>query len=175
MAKFNGVTLEQMKYLVWICGFVTPQDAGVRAHALCKMEDNPQATLKAYRRSSALYQHSSKDCSNRLPQMEPPVKRRNTLQKAHPGQTRKTKMLARSFVNWPTMDSEIEKLVKTCPRRASVGKDPIKAELESTTRITVMAETILAVDSSPCWFRWTDGKTILSVYRGHENFYSSVN
>ncbi|KAK6726143.1 hypothetical protein RB195_004452 [Necator americanus] len=34
------------------------------------------------------------------------------LRKTHPGQT-KMKMLARSFVYWPTMDSDIEKLVKT--------------------------------------------------------------
>ncbi|KAK6756007.1 hypothetical protein RB195_014413 [Necator americanus] len=50
------------------------------------------------------------------------------LHKAHPGQTR-MKMLARSFVYWPTMDSNIEKLVKAGPRCASVAKDPIKAEL----------------------------------------------
>ncbi|KAK6726431.1 hypothetical protein RB195_004633 [Necator americanus] len=41
------------------------------------------------------------------------------------------KMLPKSFVYWPTMDSEIEKLVKTCPRCASVAKDPIKAKLHS--------------------------------------------
>ncbi|KAK6757826.1 hypothetical protein RB195_015570 [Necator americanus] len=39
----------------------------------------------------------------------------STLHKAHPGKTR-VKMLARSFVYWPTMDSDIEKLVKTYPR-----------------------------------------------------------
>ncbi|KAK6761778.1 hypothetical protein RB195_022746 [Necator americanus] len=51
----------------------------------------------------------------------------SALHKAHPGQTR-MKMLARSFVYWPTMDLDIEKL-KTCPKCASVAKNPIKAEL----------------------------------------------
>ncbi|KAK6733039.1 hypothetical protein RB195_017044 [Necator americanus] len=46
MAEFNDVTPEQMKYLVWICGLVAPQDADVRARALRKMEDNPRTTLK---------------------------------------------------------------------------------------------------------------------------------
>ncbi|KAK6764101.1 hypothetical protein RB195_024432 [Necator americanus] len=54
----------------------------------------------------------------------------STLHKAHPGQTR-VKMLARSFVYWPTMDSDIEILVKTCRRCAFVAKDSIKAELQS--------------------------------------------
>ncbi|KAK6736004.1 hypothetical protein RB195_018963 [Necator americanus] len=54
----------------------------------------------------------------------------SALHKAHPGQ-RRMKMPAGSFVYWPTMDSDIETLVKTCPRCASVAKDPIKAELHS--------------------------------------------
>ncbi|KIH63926.1 hypothetical protein ANCDUO_05767, partial [Ancylostoma duodenale] len=35
-----------MKYLVWTCGLVNPENADIRAHALCKMEDNLQTTLK---------------------------------------------------------------------------------------------------------------------------------
>ncbi|KAK6762690.1 hypothetical protein RB195_023413 [Necator americanus] len=54
----------------------------------------------------------------------------STLRKAYPGQTR-MEMLASSFVYLPTMDSDIEKLVRTCPRYASVAKDPQKAELQS--------------------------------------------
>ncbi|KAK6762956.1 hypothetical protein RB195_023605 [Necator americanus] len=54
----------------------------------------------------------------------------SAVHKPHPGQTR-MKMLARSFVYWPPVGSDIEKLVKTCPRCASVTKDSIKAELHS--------------------------------------------
>ncbi|PIO52752.1 hypothetical protein TELCIR_25939, partial [Teladorsagia circumcincta] len=35
-----------MKCLVWICGLSSSEDADIRARALRKMEDNPQATLK---------------------------------------------------------------------------------------------------------------------------------
>ncbi|KAK6762124.1 hypothetical protein RB195_023006 [Necator americanus] len=54
----------------------------------------------------------------------------SALHKAHPGQI-KMKMLARCFVYWPAMDSDIEKLVRTRPRCASVAKDPIVAEPQS--------------------------------------------
>uniref|UniRef100_A0A8L8KB94 RNA-directed DNA polymerase n=1 Tax=Heligmosomoides polygyrus TaxID=6339 RepID=A0A8L8KB94_HELPZ len=53
-----------------------------------------------------------------------------SLHKAHPGQTR-MKMLARSFVYWPTLDNDIEKLVKSCASCAKAAKDPAKAELYS--------------------------------------------
>ncbi|EPB69438.1 hypothetical protein ANCCEY_11476 [Ancylostoma ceylanicum] len=43
---FSDVTPEQMKCLVWICGLANPEDADIRARALCKMEDNPQTTLE---------------------------------------------------------------------------------------------------------------------------------
>ncbi|PIO61805.1 reverse transcriptase, partial [Teladorsagia circumcincta] len=52
----------------------------------------------------------------------------HTLHKAHPGQTR-MKMLARSYVYWPTLDNDIEQLVRNCSKCASVAKDPVKAEL----------------------------------------------
>ncbi|CAI5445708.1 unnamed protein product [Caenorhabditis angaria] len=52
------------------------------------------------------------------------------LHKAHPGQTR-MKMLARSFVYWPNIDSQIEQLVRNCPRCASAAKNPVKTELKT--------------------------------------------
>ncbi|EYC05923.1 hypothetical protein Y032_0079g1259 [Ancylostoma ceylanicum] len=45
MAKFNDVTPEQMKWLVWICGLANPEDTDIRARALRKTWDNPQTTL----------------------------------------------------------------------------------------------------------------------------------
>ncbi|PIO77458.1 hypothetical protein TELCIR_00441 [Teladorsagia circumcincta] len=54
----------------------------------------------------------------------------HTLHKAHPGQTR-MKMQARSYVYWPTLDNDIEQLVRNCTKCASVAKDPVKAELHS--------------------------------------------
>ncbi|XGW09657.1 hypothetical protein V3C99_011721, partial [Haemonchus contortus] len=50
-----------------------------------------------------------------------------TLHKAHPGQTR-MKMLARSYVYWPTLDTDIEQLVRNCSKCASVAKNPVKGE-----------------------------------------------
>ncbi|PIO71447.1 hypothetical protein TELCIR_06656 [Teladorsagia circumcincta] len=41
------------------------------------------------------------------------------------------KMLARSYVYWPTLDTDIEQLVRNCTKCASVEKDPVKAELYS--------------------------------------------
>ncbi|PIO61752.1 hypothetical protein TELCIR_16714 [Teladorsagia circumcincta] len=38
-------------------------------------------------------------------------------------------MLARSYVHWPTLDNDIEQLVRNCSKCASVAKDPVKAEL----------------------------------------------
>ncbi|PIO53816.1 integrase core domain protein, partial [Teladorsagia circumcincta] len=52
----------------------------------------------------------------------------HTLHKAHPGQTR-MKMLARRYVYWPTLDNDIEQLVRNCSKCASVAKDLVKAEL----------------------------------------------
>ncbi|KAK6735549.1 hypothetical protein RB195_018640 [Necator americanus] len=46
----------------------------------------------------------------------------------------KMKMLAKSFVYWPTMNPNIEKLPRTCPRCVSVAKDPVKAELRSSPK-----------------------------------------
>lgn len=50
------------------------------------------------------------------------------LHRAHPGIVR-MKKLARSFVYWPSIDSEIEKLVKSCDACAAVSKDPTKNTL----------------------------------------------
>ena len=44
--KFNTITLEQMKCLVWICGLNTSSDADIRTRALQKLKENPQTTLK---------------------------------------------------------------------------------------------------------------------------------
>nr|CDJ81316.1 RNA-directed DNA polymerase (reverse transcriptase) and Integrase domain containing protein [Haemonchus contortus] len=52
------------------------------------------------------------------------------LHKAHPGQTR-MKMLARSYVYWPSMEADIEKLVRNCATCAQQAKNPVKAELQS--------------------------------------------
>nr|CDJ86255.1 RNA-directed DNA polymerase (reverse transcriptase) and Integrase domain containing protein [Haemonchus contortus] len=52
------------------------------------------------------------------------------LHKAHPGQTR-MKMLARSYVYWPSMEADIEKLVRNCATCAQQAKDPVKTELQS--------------------------------------------
>nr|CDJ92466.1 RNA-directed DNA polymerase (reverse transcriptase) domain containing protein [Haemonchus contortus] len=58
-----------------------------------------------------------------------------TLHKAHPGQTR-MKMLARSYVYWPTLDTDIEQLVRNCSKCASVAKNPVKGELYSWPKPT---------------------------------------
>nr|CDJ82258.1 RNA-directed DNA polymerase (reverse transcriptase) and Integrase domain containing protein [Haemonchus contortus] len=52
------------------------------------------------------------------------------LHKAHPGQTR-MKMLARSYVYWPSMEEDIEKLVRNCTTCAQQAKNPVKTELQS--------------------------------------------
>uniref|UniRef100_A0A7I4YVX2 RNA-directed DNA polymerase n=1 Tax=Haemonchus contortus TaxID=6289 RepID=A0A7I4YVX2_HAECO len=52
------------------------------------------------------------------------------LHKAHPGQTR-MKMLARSYVYWPSIEADIEKLVRNCTTCAQQAKNPVKAELQS--------------------------------------------
>ncbi|XGW14025.1 hypothetical protein V3C99_000368 [Haemonchus contortus] len=52
------------------------------------------------------------------------------LHKAHPGQTR-MKMLARSYVYWPSMEADIEKLVRNCATCAQQAKNPVKTELQS--------------------------------------------
>ncbi|EGT45549.1 hypothetical protein CAEBREN_25839 [Caenorhabditis brenneri] len=61
-----------------------------------------------------------------------PTKLRNRvlrmLHRAHPGIVR-MKKLARSFVYWPSIDSEIEKIVKSCDQCAAVAKDPTKNTL----------------------------------------------
>ena len=43
----------------------------------------------------------------------PPQGRQNELHETHPG-TNRMKVLARSYILWPQMDSEIEKCVKSC-------------------------------------------------------------
>ncbi|CAH8535475.1 unnamed protein product [Dicrocoelium dendriticum] len=50
--------------------------------------------------------------------------------RAHPGINR-MKSIARSFVYWPNIDSELEQLVKSCPRCALASKAPRKADLAS--------------------------------------------
>nr|CDJ81315.1 Conserved hypothetical protein [Haemonchus contortus] len=46
MAEFNAITAEQMKCLVWICGLAAPEYADIRTHALRKLENNPETTLR---------------------------------------------------------------------------------------------------------------------------------
>ncbi|EGT46879.1 hypothetical protein CAEBREN_12555 [Caenorhabditis brenneri] len=53
-----------------------------------------------------------------------------TLHRAHPGIVR-MKQLARSYVYWPGLDNDIEKLVKGCDSCARASKDPIKNTLFS--------------------------------------------
>ncbi|PIO68447.1 integrase core domain protein [Teladorsagia circumcincta] len=53
-----------------------------------------------------------------------------SLHKAHPGQTR-MKMLARSYVYWPSMDTDIDTLVRNCTTCAQLAKNPVKVELQS--------------------------------------------
>ncbi|EFP01211.1 hypothetical protein CRE_24401 [Caenorhabditis remanei] len=53
-----------------------------------------------------------------------------TLHRAHPGIVR-MKMLARSYVYWPGIDKDIEKLVKSCDECASAAKNPVKNLLYS--------------------------------------------
>ncbi|KAK6764150.1 hypothetical protein RB195_024467 [Necator americanus] len=50
------------------------------------------------------------------------------------GQTR-MKMLTKTFVYWPTIYSDIEILVRTCPKCASVAKDLVKAVLQSWPKL----------------------------------------
>ncbi|VDM46090.1 unnamed protein product [Toxocara canis] len=45
MAEFNGVTTEQMKCLMWICGLHNPDDGDIRTCAGREMEGNPETTL----------------------------------------------------------------------------------------------------------------------------------
>ncbi|EFO91976.1 hypothetical protein CRE_11440 [Caenorhabditis remanei] len=53
-----------------------------------------------------------------------------TLHRAHPGIVR-MKMLARSYVYWPGIDKDIEKVVKSCDECASAAKNPVKNLLYS--------------------------------------------
>ncbi|PIO56652.1 integrase core domain protein, partial [Teladorsagia circumcincta] len=57
------------------------------------------------------------------------------LHKAHPGQTR-MKMLARSYVYWPSIDADIENLARNCVTCAKFAKNPVKAELQSWPKPT---------------------------------------
>ncbi|CAH8499886.1 unnamed protein product [Dicrocoelium dendriticum] len=50
--------------------------------------------------------------------------------RGHPGISR-MKTIARSFVYWPNIDADLERLVKTCSRCALVSKSPRKTELAS--------------------------------------------
>ena len=52
----------------------------------------------------------------------------NQLHVGHPGIVR-MKVLVRSYVYWPNLDSEVESMVKQCSRCASVAKAPIKTTL----------------------------------------------
>ena len=54
----------------------------------------------------------------------------NQLHVGHPGIVR-MKALARSYVYWPNLDSEVESMVKQCSQCASVAKAPIKTTLAS--------------------------------------------
>ncbi|EYB81536.1 hypothetical protein Y032_0380g340 [Ancylostoma ceylanicum] len=52
-----------------------------------------------------------------------------------PGQTR-IKMLARSYVYWPSSDADTESLVRNCTTCAMVEKNPVKVELNSWPKPT---------------------------------------
>ncbi|XP_055714234.1 uncharacterized protein K02A2.6-like [Phlebotomus papatasi] len=63
----------------------------------------------------------------------PPIFRNAILKQlhdAHPGINR-MKSLARSYVFWPHMDSDIENLVKSCSSCAAAAKNPTKCDLSS--------------------------------------------
>ncbi|EFO85571.1 hypothetical protein CRE_29108 [Caenorhabditis remanei] len=50
------------------------------------------------------------------------------LHRAHPGIVR-MKQLARTLVYWPSIDKDIEKIVRSCDQCAAVAKDPVKNTL----------------------------------------------
>ena len=54
----------------------------------------------------------------------------NELHEGHPGESR-MKMLARSKVYWPSIDSDIKHLVKGCEICATAAESPIKCSLQS--------------------------------------------
>ncbi|EFO94687.1 hypothetical protein CRE_08564 [Caenorhabditis remanei] len=61
----------------------------------------------------------------------PPILRNRVLKmlhRAHPGIVR-MKKLARGFVYWCGMDSDIQKMVQSCDQCAAVAKDPVKTTL----------------------------------------------
>ncbi|EYC28568.1 hypothetical protein Y032_0007g3292 [Ancylostoma ceylanicum] len=80
-----------------------------------------------------------------------------SLHKAHPGQPI-MKMLARSYVYWPSVDADIESLVRNCTTCAMVAKNPIKAELHSWPKPTAPWTRIHADFAGPL-----DGKYYLVI------------
>ncbi|EYC29726.1 hypothetical protein Y032_0006g3147 [Ancylostoma ceylanicum] len=80
-----------------------------------------------------------------------------SLHKAHPGQTR-MKMLARSYVYWPSVEADIESLVRNCTTCAMVAKNLVKAELHSWPKPTAPWTPIHADFAGPL-----DGKYYLVI------------
>nr|CDJ97492.1 Integrase domain containing protein [Haemonchus contortus] len=67
---------------------------------------------------------------------------------AHLGQTR-MKMLARSYVYWPSMEADIEKLVRDCTKCAQQAKNPVKTELQSWPKPLTPWARVHAVFAGP--------------------------
>jgi hypothetical protein len=56
------------------------------------------------------------------------------LHNGHPG-VKRMKSLARIYVYWPKLDSEIEEFVRKCQQCAAVAKNPIKTTLQSWPKV----------------------------------------
>uniref|UniRef100_A0A914XSI1 RNA-directed DNA polymerase n=1 Tax=Plectus sambesii TaxID=2011161 RepID=A0A914XSI1_9BILA len=75
------------------------------------------------------------------------------LHAGHPG-TVQMKMLARSHVYWPNIDTNIDQLVKSCPNCASVAKSLLKAPLQSWPKPTQPWDRVHADYAGPLNGRW---------------------
>ncbi|XP_055680707.1 uncharacterized protein K02A2.6-like [Lutzomyia longipalpis] len=75
------------------------------------------------------------------------------LHDAHPGINR-MKALARSYVFWPHMDTEIENVVKSCSKCAAVAKNPIKCNLSSWPLATRPWQRVHADYAGPIDGQW---------------------
>ncbi|XP_055701804.1 uncharacterized protein K02A2.6-like [Phlebotomus papatasi] len=107
------------------------------------------------------------------------------LHDAHPGMSR-MKSIARGYVFWPGIDSEIEQKVKSCTDCASAAKTPVKAELASWPLATHPWERIhldyakyrgetflLIIDAYSKWpeiFRTPSSTTTQTIQKLRETF-----
>ncbi|CAS01079.1 Protein CBG26654 [Caenorhabditis briggsae] len=66
---------------------------------------------------------------------------KTTLHKTHPGQQR-MKQLARSYIYWPHIDSEIESLVRNCHDCQAAAKNPVKTTLQPWPTASIPLERI---------------------------------